>query len=61
MTGALTLVPRSALTRVSKSDSSGAAELQTGILLWVRPGYFFLTSSMTSCRVISSLTSTSLS
>ena len=61
MTGVLTLVPQSALQMVSKSGSRGAAELQTGMRLWVSPGYFSFNDSMTLLRVMSSLTSISLS
>jgi hypothetical protein len=60
-TGVLTLVPQRALQMVSKSGSRGAAELQTGIRLWVRPGYFAFMSSITLLKVMSSLTSMSLS
>merc|ERR1719309_1430885 len=59
MTGALTFVPKRALQSVSKSGSRGAALLQTGMRLWVRPGKVALRSSMTLERVVSSLTSTS--
>merc|ERR1712134_488 len=38
MTGQLTAEPSRVLQRVSKSASVGAAELQTGILWWTRPG-----------------------
>merc|ERR1712110_995575 len=48
MTGVVMAVPSSAWERVSKSASRGAAELQTGMRLWVGPGKVFLTSSMTS-------------
>ena len=61
MTGALTLVPQRALQMVSKSGSRGAAELQTGTRLWTSPGYFSFKPSMTLLRVMSSLTSMSLS
>ena len=61
MTGVLTLVPERALQMVSKSGSRGAAELQTGMRLWVSPGYFSFNDSMTLLRVMSSLTSISLS
>ena len=61
MTGVLTLVPHSALQMVSKSGSSGAAELHTGMRLWVRPGNFSFSPSITLLKVISSLTSSSLS
>ena len=61
MTGALTFVPQRALQMVSKSGSRGAAELQTGTRLWTSPGYFSFKPSMTLLRVMSSLTSISLS
>ena len=59
--GAFTLVPQRALQMVSKSGSRGAAELQTGTRLWTSPGYFSFKPSMTLLRVMSSLTSMSLS
>merc|ERR1719369_1589430 len=61
MTGVLTAVPWRAAQRVSKSASRGAAELQTGILLWVSLGNFSFTFSMTSWREKISFTSTSCS
>merc|ERR1719150_575034 len=61
MTGVLTAVPWRAPQRVSKSASSGDAELQTGILLWVSLGNFSFSFSITSWRVVSSFTSTSSS
>ena len=61
MTGALTLVPQRALQIVSKSGSSGDAELHTGTRLWTRPGYFSFNPSITLLRVTRSLTSMSLS
>merc|ERR550532_1042714 len=48
ITGQLTFVPKRAPHKVSKSGSNGAAELQTGMRLWVRPGTFsFLPTSTT--------------
>ena len=38
MTGQLMVVPTRVCTRMSKSASVGEAELQTGILMWCRPG-----------------------
>ena len=38
MTGQLMVVPTRVWTRMSKSASVGEAELQTGILMWCRPG-----------------------
>ena len=61
MTGQLTLVPMRAVQRASKSPSRGEAELQTGMRLWVRPGNFSLSPSITSWRLTISLTSISLS
>merc|ERR550532_956788 len=61
ITGQLTFVPKRAPHKVSKSGSNGAAELQTGMRLWVRPGNFSLRPSITSWRVTISLTSISLS
>ena len=62
MTGQLTLVPMRAVQRASKSPSRGEAELQMGMRLWVRPGNFVaLRSSITSWRLIISVTSISLS
>merc|ERR1712106_470171 len=61
MTGVLILDPTRVLTRMSKSDSRGAAELQTGILMWTSPGNLAFNPSMTLLRVTSSLTSTSFS
>merc|ERR1719295_191126 len=59
MTGQLTADPWRVLQTLSKSASVGAAELQTGILMWTSPGNFSLRPSMTWERVVSSLTSTS--
>merc|ERR1719318_374927 len=61
MTGVLMLVPIRVLTRMSKSVSRGAAELQTGILMWTSPGNFSFNPSMTLLRVTTSLTSLFLS
>lgn len=59
ITGQLTFVPKRAPHKVSKSGSNGAAELQTGMRLWVRPGNFSLRPSITSWRLITSSTLTS--
>merc|ERR1719206_311682 len=61
ITGVLMLVPIRVLTRMSKSVSRGAAELQTGILMWTSPGNLAFKPSITLLRVTSSLTSTSFS
>merc|ERR550532_3223295 len=59
ITGQLTFVPKRAPHKVSKSGSNGAAELQTGMRLCVRPGNFSLRPSITSWRLITSSTLTS--
>merc|ERR1711988_845004 len=59
MTGVLTAEPCRVLHRLSKSVSVGAAELQTGILMWTSPGKVSFSFSITLDRVIRSLTSTS--
>ena len=59
MMGVLTELPTRVLEMMSKSVSVGAAELQTGTLMWTRPGNFSLRPSMASERLLSSLTSTS--
>ena len=61
MTGQLTLVPKRASQRVSKSASKGAAELQMGMRLWVNLGNCSLSPSMTSWRETISSTLISLS
>merc|ERR1711881_534628 len=45
MTGAQVVVPCKAAQRESKSASRGAAELHTGILLWVSLGNFSFSTS----------------
>merc|ERR1719369_680724 len=55
------LVPTRVSQMMSKSASLGAAELQTGTLMWSSPGYSALSPSMASERLTSSLTSTSSS
>merc|ERR1711988_1520945 len=59
MTGVLTAEPCRVLHRLSKSVSVGAAELQTGILMWTSPGKVSFSFSISLDRVIRSLTSTS--
>merc|ERR1719225_1887911 len=59
MMGVLMLVPASVWIMMSKSVSSGAAELQTGTRQWTSPGNFSLRPSTTWLRLFSSFTSTS--
>merc|ERR1719195_493471 len=59
MMGVLMLVPARVWIMMSKSVSSGAAELQTGTRQWTSPGNFSLSPSTTWLRLLSSFTSTS--
>merc|ERR1719466_101212 len=59
MTGVLIAVPTRVLQIISKSDSRGEAELQTGTLQWTRPGNFSFNPSITWLRLFNSLTSIS--
>merc|ERR1719309_494742 len=61
MTGVLMEVPTKVSQMTSKSDSRGAAELQTGTLMWTRPGKSALASSITWDNDLSSFASASCS
>merc|ERR1719237_1390590 len=57
MTGVVMALPRRVWVMMSKSVSRGAAELQTGTLIWTRPGNFSFMFSTTLLRLRISFTS----